>query len=296
MSNLLTELSNGFAAVVETASASMVRVDGRRRQAATGIIWSADGLIVTADHVLRTNDKVVVGLPDGQTAEARLVGRDPSTDLALLQVDGVAGWATLPTADDLKVGHLVLALGRPGHSVQATWGILSALGGEWRTGAGGHMARYIQTDVLMYPGFSGGPLVNAGGQLVGLNSSALARGASVTIPTATLERVANSLQTHGKMKRGYLGISTQAVRLPQALVQELGQETGLLIAGVEGGSPAEAGGLFLGDTIVAVAGAPIRQHDDLVAQLNGSAGQKTPIRLVRGGQVHELQVVVGEKD
>lgn len=293
MSNSM-ELSNGLATAVETGGASVVRVEGRRRLAATGLIWSADGLIITAHHVVQTDGKVTIGLPDGTTAEAHLVGRDPSTDLALLKVEAT-GLTPLTAAPELKVGHLALALGRPGHTVQATLGILSAIGGEWRTGAGGHIDQYLQTDVTMYPGFSGGPLVNAAGQLIGLNSSALARGVSVTIPASTMHRVADSLLANGRIKRGYLGVSTQAVRLPQALAEELGQETALMVAGVEPGSPAEQSGLLLGDVLVSFGGAAIRQHDDLVAQLNGSAGQKSPVKLVRGGQVQELNVAVGEK-
>ena len=189
-----------------------------------------------------------LGLPDGQTVSATLVGRDPTTDLAVLQAQ--AANLTPPTwaePDDSQVGHMVLALGRPGQTVQATLGIISAQSEtSWRAPSGGRLDRYLQTDVVMYPGFSGGPLVNAAGHVVGLNTSALLRGVSLTVPAATLRRVVETLLTHGRIRRGYLGVSTQPVRLPDALAQQLGQETGLLLASVEPGSPADRGGAAAG--------------------------------------------------
>ncbi len=297
MANVLMQLSDGLASVVETAGPSLVRVEGRRRLAASGLIWSADGIIATANHVVTDRGQPKVGLADGRTLNADVIGRDPSTDLALLKIDA-SGLPVLPLADPEmpRVGHFVLALGRPGRGPQATLGIISALGDSWRTGAGGTIDRYLQTDVVMYPGFSGGPLVGAGGEIIGLNSSALARGVSITIPHGTVAQVAAALMTHGKVKQGYLGIKTQAVRLPEGLGAELDQETGLLIAGVEPGSPADSGGLFMGDTIVRFAGQPIRHPDDLLSRLNGAAlDQKTPITVLRSGQLQELQIQVGEK-
>ena len=293
----ITTLSNGLAAAVETAGQSIVRVDARDRMPATGIVWSDDGLIVTAHHIVQRDEEITVGLPDGTNVAASLVGRDPTTDIALLRVESsdllAADWVD---ASDLKVGNLVLALGRPGRTVQATLGIVSALGDAWRTGAGGNVDRYLQTDVVMYPGFSGGPLVDVTGRVAGLNSSALARGVSVALPAATVRRVVETLLAHGKVRRGYLGVSTQRVRLPANLVEELGQETGLLIGAVVPDSPAESSGLFLGDTIVAVAGEPVRHHDDLLAKLSGDrVGQAVPLRIVRGGQVIDVPVTVGER-
>ena len=298
MAKVLTQLSDGLAAAVETAAPGIVRIEGRRRLAATGIVWTADGVIATAHHVVSERRQTQVGLPDGRVLPAQVIGRDPSTDVALLKIEAT-GLQPVPLApaDMLKVGHFVLALGRPGNSVQATFGIISAQGESWRTGAGGTIDRYLQTDVVMYPGFSGGALINASGELIGLNSSALARGVSVSIPHATVQRIADTLLAHGKVKRGYLGIKTQAVRLPEELGAQLDQETGLLIAGVESGSPAEQSGLFLGDTVVKFAGHPIRHPDDLLSLLGGTAlDQKTPLTVLRGGQLQELLVQVGEKD
>ncbi len=297
MSNTLTSLSDALATAVEAAGPSVVRVEARRRLPASGIVWSADGLIVTAHHVVEQDDNIRIGLPDGQTVPASLVGRDPTTDLALLRAKASgltsAAWAA---AETLRVGHLALALGRPGQTVMATLGIVSALKKDWRSPAGGQFDHYLQTDALMYPGFSGGPSVDATGRIIGLNSSALLRGVSLAVPAATVRRVADALLAHGRVKRGYLGVGAQAVRLPAGLATQLGQETGLLLGSVEPGSPAERGGLFMGDTVVALAGHPVRHLDDLLALLSSDrVGQSVPVRIIRGGQVMELSVVIGEQ-
>jgi S1-C subfamily serine protease len=297
MSEFLSNLSEALAGTVAAAGQSVVRVEGRRRLPASGIVWSADGVIVTAHHVVEQDGDIGIGLPNGESATATLAGRDPTTDVAVLRarVSGLAP-AAHGNLEDLRVGHLALALGRPGRTVQATLGIVSALGGEWRTPAGGQLDRYLQTDVVMYPGFSGGPLVGAGGEVLGLNTSALLRGVSLTVPASSLERVVETLLAHGRMRRGWLGVGAQPVRLPEGLAQQLGQETGLLLISVNPGSPADEGGLLLGDTIVGLAGQPVRHMDDLLALLSGDrVGQDTPVRIVRSGQLQEVQVVIGER-
>ncbi|GIK56124.1 MAG: PDZ domain-containing protein [Chloroflexi bacterium] len=296
MSNVLVDLSNQFAEVVKSAGQSVVRVEGRRRIPASGIVWSADGLIITASHVVARDEGIRVGLADGNSLDAALVGRDPSTDLAVLRVDATLTPLAEANKQDVAVGNLVLALARPGRSVQVAWGIISALGDSWRTGGGGIIDRYVQTDLVMYPGFSGGPLVGADGSLLGLNTSALARGVSVAAPTMTLARVADTLLAHGRIRRGYLGVSTQRVHLPEALRGTVGQKRGLLVVSVETDSPAEKGGLTLGDTIVAVAGIAVQNHDDLLAALSGDKiGTAVPLTILRGGQVQTQEVVVGER-
>jgi S1-C subfamily serine protease len=300
---VLSSLSDELAGLVESAGRSVVRVEGRRRLPASGIVWSADGVIVTAHHVVEREEHIAIGLPGGETAAATLVGRDPTTDVAVLRLSGAPGglaaaaWAAL---DSARVGHMVLALGRPGQSVQATLGIISALGGTWRTPAGGRLSRYLQTDVVMYPGFSGGPLVTTaaeGAHVLGLTTSALLPGVSLAVPADSLREVVDTLLAHGRVRRGYLGVGAQPVRLPAALANQLGQDTAVLIMSVSDGSPAERGGLLLGDTIVAVGGDPVRRMEDLQAALGGDrAGSNVPVRVVRGGHVQELSVVIGERD
>jgi S1-C subfamily serine protease len=296
MADVLAQLSDSLAETVEVAGPGVVRIEGRRRLPATGIVWSADGVIVTANHVVKRDEQIGIGLVDGQRVTATVAGRDPSTDLAVLKAEASDLTPAARAAGGLHVGHLVLALGRPGRTVQATLGIVSALGDSWRTRMGGQIDRYLQTDVVMYPGFSGGPLVGAGGQVLGLNTSALARGVSLTIPMATVERVTSALLTHGRMQRGYLGVSTQPARLPGAILEEIDQETGLLVVNVEPDSPADDGGLVLGDTIVGLGGSAVRQHDDLLALLAGDlVGQKTPVQIVRGGELRTINVTVGQR-
>jgi len=297
MAKALQNLSDALAATVDATSPAVVRVEARRRLPASGIVWSADGTIVTAHHVARRDENIGVGLPGGETVPATLIGRDPSTDLAVLRAEAEgltpAAWAE---SDDLRVGHLVLALGRPGQRVQATLGIVSALGKKWRTPAGGKLDRYLQTDVVMYPGFSGGPLVDASGQVLGLNTSALLRGISLAVPSATVGQVVEALLAHGRVRRGYLGIGIQPVRLPVSLAQEIGQETGLLLVQVRDGSPAEQGGLLLGDTIIALDGEAIAHHDALLALLSGDrVGALVSARILRAGKVQELEVIIGER-
>ena len=214
MSDLLKQLSDGLADAVATAGRGIVRVEGRRRLAASGIAWSADGLIITAHHVVQRDDNVTIGLPGGDTAAADVVGRDPTTDLAVLRTNASLTPPTWVEPDQVRVGHLVLAVGRPQADLQSTLGVISALGGAWQTGAGGKVDSYLQTDVVMYPGFSGGALVGIDGGVMGLNSSALARGVSISLPAPTLRRVASALLEHGRVRRGYLGIGVQTARLP----------------------------------------------------------------------------------
>ena len=295
MANVLSELSGELAETVEAAGKSVVRVEGRGRLPGTGFSWPDEGVVVTASHVVERDDNIKVGTGDGESVEATLVGRDPATDLAVLRVSD--GGLTRPELgeDALRVGNLVLALGRPGQTVQATLGIVSALGKGWRTRAGGAIDRYLQTDVVMYPGFSGGPLIDASGSIVGLNSSALQRSVAVSVPLTTVRRTVATLLEHGRIRRGYLGIGAQAVRLPGEVEAEVGQKTGLLIVSVEPDSPAQKGGLMLGDTVVALNGQPVGQLDDLLALLGGeTVGASGTARIVRGGQLQEQAVTIGE--
>ena len=297
MSNILTGLSDALAETVSTAGASVVRVEARDRLPASGIAWSSPGIIVTAHYVVERDENIIVGLPGGETVAAELVGHDPTTDLAVLRTPATGlpepAWAD---AGDLRVGHVVLALGRPGSNVRATMGIVSALGNTWRTPAGGTVDRYLQTDVVMYPGFSGGPLVEAAGKVAGMNTSALLRGISLSVPVPTLVRVVDALLAHGRIVRAYIGAGSQPTRLSEALAGQLGQETGLLLVSVEPGSPAEKAGLFLGDTIVALAGNPVKHLDDLMSNLDGEqVGKSIPVRIVRGGQLHDLTLVPEER-
>lgn len=296
MSETLRALSDSLAALVQAAGASIVRVEARDRMPASGVVYSADGLIVTANHIVERDESITLGLADGSSVAATLVGRDENTDLAVLRAaSGQFQPAAWTATSDLKVGHLVLALGRPGRTVQATQGIISALGGEWRTPAGGRVDRYLQTDVAMYPGFSGGPLVTVDGSFAGLNTSGVLRGVSIAIPADTIKAVVATLVAHGKVPRGYLGVGIQPVRLADALQTELGQSAGLMVMSVEPDSPAASAGILQGDILIAVDGTSVHQIDSLQAVLqDGRVGKTTPIKLVRSNTLMTLDATIGQ--
>lgn len=331
MSDNLKQFSEDLADVVENAAKGIVRVEGRRRLPATGFVW-AENTIVTAHHVVERGEGIQIGLPNGETVSAELIGRDPNTDIAVLRA--TTGNIALPySGEGLRVGHLVLAIGRPGSSVQATLGVVSAIGGnetedeqpDWNArqqrrmerraekmarrwgadpsgfqfsvgGSGLRSEGAIQTDVVMYPGFSGGPLVDAAGVVRGLNTSAISRGASITVPIATIQRVASTLVEHGRMRRGFLGIGAQSIRLQESVANEIGQDVGLLIVSVESGSPAEQSSLYVGDILVALDGQSVRHVDELLALLNGDrVGKVVTVNVVRGGQSQQLDITIAEK-
>jgi S1-C subfamily serine protease len=292
----LSEVSGELSGIVEKAAPSVVRVEARRRVPGSGIVWAADGTIVTADHIVEREDDLRIGLPDGRVVAATLVGRDPTTDVAVLRAEAsglsVPAWSE---GERAKVGQLVLALGRPGRTVRARLGMISALGDAWRAPAGGELNRYLEADVAVRFGFSGGPLVDTAGAVLGMNTSGLLREAALTVPVATLGRVVGTLLTHGRIRRGYLGLGAHPVRLPAAW-QQKGQETGLLVVSVEPGSPAERGGLLIGDVVVATDGTPVRHYDDVQARLTPeSVGTSLRLRLIRGGEAKDLTVTVGER-
>jgi S1-C subfamily serine protease len=296
MTELIKEMSDSLASIVENTGRNVVRVEGRQRLSASGVIWSEDGVIVTAHHVLERDKDIRIGFPDGEVLTSELIGRDPSTDLAALRVQNVD--LQMPQWSDpegIKVGHLVLALGRPGKHVQATLGIVSALGEGWRTPMGGQVDHYLQTDVVMYPGFSGGPLVNVRGEVLGLNTSAL-RGVSIAIPKPTIQRVVQSLRLHGRIRQGYLGIGLQPVRLPSQVSKEIDQEIGLMVVSVEAEGPAEKAGVTLGDTLLELNGDPIRSLDDLMTSLGPeSIDTHAALRVLRGGKFSNLDIKIGER-
>jgi S1-C subfamily serine protease len=294
----LAAFSEVLADAVERAGASVVRVEARRRQAASGVLWAAGGLIVTADHVLERDEDIAVGAAGGQTAPARIVGRDPGTDLALLQAD-LPTTSTIERGQAPRVGGFSLVVARPGAELEASVGAVSALLGPVRTWRGGRLPGLIRTDAVLYPGFSGGALVDTAGRMLGLATSHFGQGAAMAIPLDTIDRVVGAIQAHGRVRRGFLGISSQPVRLPEALRSQanLEQTSGLLVVGVEAGGPAEAAGFMLGDVLVSLGGQPVRGTDELRSLLGpDSVGQSTSARVVRGGELRDLALTVGERE
>jgi S1-C subfamily serine protease len=296
--NPLTAFSESLVKAVTRAGESTVLVNGRRRIPASGIVFGSD-LILTADHVVERDDDISVILADGTSEPATIAGRDPGNDLAVLSLENVHLTPADKAEQEAKVGQMVIALGRPSQEgVEASMGIISAIGGPARTWRGGMLERYIRTDAVPFPGFSGGPLIDVEGKVLGINTSGIAHGAAITIPVSLAWANAESLSKHGYIKRGYLGIRSQQVELSAELRKGLDsqQETGLLLVSVENNSPAEAGGLLVGDILVAVNGHPTGNHDDLMLQLGGeTVGENLSVSILRGGLPKQVAVKVGER-
>ena len=243
-------------------------------------------------------------LADGRTLQATLAGRDAGTDLAVLRIDEgagaeAAGVAKIGDSSQLKIGQLVLAVGRTDErGASASFGIVSAVGGAWRTWRGGQIDQLLRLDLAIYLGFSGGALVDTQGHILGINTSGLRRGAGLTIPASTVNRVVDVLLVKGRIARGYLGVGMQPVRLPDAMQTTLVPPTdsGLIVLSVEPGGPAGRAGLLIGDILFALDGAPVRDTDDVQAVLGPErVGQTVRASIIRGGAVQELMITVGER-
>ncbi len=288
---LLASLSSELAGVVERVAPSLVRIEDGSRLTATGMIWSADGVIVTTSHGVERDEDLAVERADGTVLPATLVGRDPDTDIAVLRV-AATGLPAVQGADsaDVRVGQLALALGRPGRSgLQATIGIVSARQESQTHGQPGYI---LHTDAVLYPGFSGGPLVDVSGRVVGMINRMFGRGIGVAVGTPVVAQIAQALLTHGRIRRGYLGVRTQLVPLPENLrqAQSLSQDRGLLVVQVEVGSPAEQAGLLLGDTLLSINGQALLDVEELRRHLQ--AGQTIALRVLRGGELRDLQATL----
>ncbi len=294
----LTAFSDSLAQAVAKAGGSTVMVNGRRRLPASGIVYAPD-LVLTADHVVERDEDISVMLADGTTVNATIAGRDPGNDLVLLRLEKMTSTPAEKANGEAKVGQVVIALGRPSlEGIEASLGIISAVGGPVRTGRGGLLERYLRTDAIPFPGFSGGPLIDTEGRVVGLNTSGLAHGAAITIPAYLAWSDAENLAKFGYIKRGYMGIRSQQVELSPEVQKALSrdQEAGLLLVSVENGSPAEAGGLIVGDILVAIEKHAVIDHDELMVHLTGeTVGKPLSIQVLRGGQPKDVVVTVGER-
>lgn len=294
--SVLTALSDSMVRAVERAGAATARVDGRGGQSASGVIYRP-GWVIAASHAVERRSGIQVELPDGRLAPAELAGRDPSSDLCLLRVETGGAPAAEPAAEETQVGQIVLALGRPtSEGIQATLGVVGAVGGPLQAQGGRLLERFIRTDAIPYPGFSGGPLVDGDGRVLGINTSGFAPGASLAVPTAIAWRVADSLRQYGRVRRGYLGVQSQPVDLPAAAGMDGRQQKGLLLVSVERGHPADQASLMVGDILIALDGALLEDHDQLLALLAADlAGREVPYAALRGGRLVQGKITVGER-
>jgi S1-C subfamily serine protease len=303
--NDLSAFSAQITGAVETAAQSIVAIDARQRVRTSGIVWR-EGVIVSTNHTIERDEDITIVFGDGQTAAATLIGRDGGTDLAVLKIKDEAIAKSLKPADvsgtaEVKVGNLVLAVGKTSAEGGATasFGIVNQTGGAWRTWRGDEIERFISLDLAIILGFSGGALINASGQVLGVNTSAFGRGLALTIPSETVNRVVDHLLTKGKISKPYLGIATQAVSLSENLRQKMNieQSSGLMMLTVEPGSAAEKGGVSLGDVLLSIDDKTTLDPTDVQRALWGKeAGNTVRAKLLRGGgEIKEVEIVLGER-
>jgi serine protease Do len=297
MANDLLNLSNKLAETVERAAASIVAVHARRGIGSSGIVWR-DNLILTSSEGVRADEGIKIALPDGRVTTARLRGRDPGTDLAVLEIEA-SGLPTLDFADDaaLKAGQTALAVGRTANTGPiASFGIISGVSGEWKTWRGGKLDPFVRLDISAYPTLSGGAALNADGNLIGLVSTGLSRSSVFAITRSAIDRIAGKLSQHGYVSRGFLGVALQPVALPPAIKEALGQDAGTMLLAIEPEGPAAVGGLILGDVLVAGDAQPLAQPEALAELLERTpVGQVVKFKVLRAGVLQDLDVRIGER-
>ncbi len=301
MATDLVNLSTQLGATVERAAASIVAVHARRGIGSSGIVWR-DNLILTSSEGVRAEEGIKLLLPGGTVATARLRGRDAGTDLAVLETEA-GGLRPLDFAAEgaLKPGQLALAVGRTGNTGPiASFGIISGVSGEWKTWRGGKIDPFVRLDISAYPTLSGGAALDASGNLIGLVSTGLSRSSVFAVTRATIDRIAGKLSQQGYVSRGFLGVALQPVVLPPGIKEKLGQDAGIMLLGIEPEGPAAAGGLIMGDVLVAadIGGAvqTLAQPEALADLLERTpAGQTVKFRVLRAGVLQDVDVRIGER-
>ncbi len=290
----LSALSQHIGDLVEAAAPSVVQVYGHGRPG-SGLVYAADVVLTTA-RALGGGDGLHVRAHDGTAHDAQLAGWDPATNLAVVRVPGLAGRLIAPTTSAPRVGEIGIALARSwSNAVTATSGIISIIGGPLATGRRRAIEQVIRTSAPMHDGFSGGAFLDASGSLIGVATAAKIRGLGVVIPAAIAWKTAATLVEHGSVKRGYLGIAAQPVRLPEGQRPAPDRSTALLTIGVTAGSPAASAGVLVGDVILDFDGRPVETPEDLLDLLAGRAGQRITLRIARGGSGQDVAVVAGER-
>src|ERR1700733_4557512 len=297
MPSTLVEFSQQLANTVEKAGQSVLSVLEGGRAGVSGTVWR-EGIGVAVDHTIQGLEEVTVILPSGKETTVSVTGRDPGTDIAILKLPTDTPAAALGADSGARPGEIVLSIGRRGtEGLAATYGLISAIGGPWRTSSGGRVDRWFRLDLNPFPGFSGGPIINAGCEVLGIATSGPGRSAAV-VPAATVNRIVDQLVKHGRTVRGYIGIGVQPVAFPEDAWQKFGISSGrgLLIIAVAPDSAARESGLMLGDVIVAIDGNALQSGASLQSMLDGeSVGKPVSLSVVRGGQLMKVVVTVREK-
>ena len=295
----LAAFSDDLADLVERVGASVVALQARRSHPASAVILEP-GVVATAAHTLRREDGITAVHADGSASAATLVGVDPGTDIAVLKLESSQAAAIeVGDAAAVRPGHFVVAVSRgTDGSLSASAGIVARTGGEWRTWRGGHVDRLVQLDGGLWAGFSGGPVVDARGSVIGIGTSALSRGRAVVIPGSVLKRVSAQLLARGHVSHAYIGAAVQPVDVPDALRTQLGvsHTHGLIVISTVPGGPADAAGIALGDTLLTLDGKPLADVDDLKGALDADRiGKPVAVSLIRAKQLVNVDVVVGER-
>ncbi len=302
MSNLLLELSSQISELVQSVGRRVVAVQARRGYSSSGVYWR-EGLILSAAHTIRREQEIRVTLPDGRAAKADLVGAEPGSDIAVLKLtDEAHGLPELPPQSvrhDLKVGQLAFVIGRsPDSGPNLSAGVMGAFSGPWRTWGGGRLDNYIRVDAHFYPMSSGGAVVDSNGELVGLATSALSRIAGLAIPVSSLEAIVKRVLEKGHLGVGYLGVGLQPVSIPESLRTRASatNQVGIVVLSVQAGGPAEQGGLLIGDIIISLDDAAIEDVSDIQAALTAEKiGKPVRVKIIRGGNPVDVQIIVGER-
>lgn len=295
--NLLATLSNQFADAIAQVGQSIVAVNASRRCGASGLYWQP-GIVVTIEHTLRREEDIPIVLAEGRTVSATVAGRDSSTDLAVLRLSDVELPTLALSSTSLKLGHLVLAVGRSSEgNLSTSMGTIGRLGGNWRSWQGGQIDQLIRPSLISAWGMTGGALLDTQGQLIGINTTG-PRHMTITIPATTIQRVVNQLLQTGRIARGYLGVGMQPVPISERLVQSLNLDysEGVMMLSVEPDSPADRAGILIGDVLIALNAQPTTDVNDVRMMLTAEqVGQTLTARVIRGGAIMELAVIVGER-
>ena len=271
------------------------------RGSGSGCIFTPDGFILTNSHVVHAADRIEVTLSDGRRFQAALVGDDPETDIAVIRIhapDLVP--APLGDSQTIRVGQVVIAIGNPyGFQFTVTAGVVSALGRSLRSRSGRLIDNVIQTDAALNPGNSGGPLVTSRGEVIGINTAVIlpAQGLSFAVAINTATFVAGRLIKDGKVRRSYIGVAGQDVPLPRRLARfhNLPAESGILVASIEPGSPAQRAGLAEGDVIIGYNGTSVGGIDDLHRQLTETqVGAQSQLLIIRRAEKLTLDIIPEE--
>jgi S1-C subfamily serine protease len=296
-SRILQSLSEAIVGVAADVSPHVVSVSSGH-SGGTGVVWTEEGHILTASHVVGRVDAVEVRTSDGESLEGKVVGRDRETDIAVVKIEK-AGLSPIEKGDSdgLKVGEFVMAFANPsGKQTGLTSGILTSLKGSIGGHAGGLRGSLLLTDARLNPGYSGGPLVDVDGRMVGLDVAYFAQ-RGVAIPVNAVKKVADQLMMNGHIRRAFMGIVTESLELPEELAKraDLEQPSGMLVMSVEPESPARKAGIALGDVILGMGGSKVEDHSDLRAALSEEAiGKEMEVKLLRSEALTKVKIVPEE--